>query len=443
MKNSMNHANSWTTTSSPSTRRRLASLLGANLLLGSGALAFVGCDPEPTPAPESCERSCPDAGLDAGNTAISGVPSIDAFFGAVIDFEAASARVSADLRRELDAIAVGLGLSVNASVTEIRAALEAQLALAADGLQLHQGETRCYADFEASVAAAAECSVETPVRALGVECMGSCEVEGGVMASCEEEATLECVGRAAKLECAGACTGTCQLSEPSACAGICRGQCEGECTVVDADGVCAGACAGLCSGACELRVGGPCEGACVGECAYTRSDGACELGELTRCTSAPGRACPGRCDGEPVLPVSRAECEPVIATRAGADLECAPPAVELTWQWKPSFTDPASQASFRAWVYTLRRQLSSLAATSEKAERLAEIAASFAADIGDIVQPEIEALRDDDDGRARERAGASCALENLSEATRRLELASEQLTRSLLDAAEIHAALSS
>src|SRR5690606_16612898 len=64
---------------------------------------------------EQCGLKCSAKGIVEGNASISGNASIDAFFGAVVDFKGAAEGLAADVQARLDAIAVSLGLEPGAA----------------------------------------------------------------------------------------------------------------------------------------------------------------------------------------------------------------------------------------------------------------------------------------------------------------------------------------
>src|SRR5687768_179016 len=113
---------------------RLFALAGLGLLVGASLTTMQACDPG-----EVCDLSCPDEGVIDGNASITGIAQIDAFFGAVVDVNAAALSISGSLRSELDAIAISVGLEPGAAGADIAAAVEAHLALYIDvdaGLQI-------------------------------------------------------------------------------------------------------------------------------------------------------------------------------------------------------------------------------------------------------------------------------------------------------------------
>lgn len=354
---------------------RILSVVGLGLLTGISFSALQGCDPSEGGIP-GCDISCPDEGIAEGNAAISGIAEVDAFFGAVVDVSAAANGISSSLQAELDAIALSVGLEPGAAAADIRFAIEEKLEVAVDGgLQITFQEPRCEASVEVAVAAAAECDAEVDPGSATVECSGGCEVEGGVMASCDANAELTCTGTAPSFACDGSCEGSCELEVAAGCEGTCRGTCTGNCSVVDSQGNCAGACDADCQGTCEMSAGGTCSGSCTGSCTYTPGAAGCEADASAKCEAMAGGSvqCEGRCEGEVNPPSVKAECEASVEAKANASVECTPPSLEVTWQWSVAYeTDPMLQAEFKAWLQGFKVHIGGMLAAKAKADILIE-----------------------------------------------------------------------
>jgi len=358
--------------------KSLLPFLACGLLSGL-VVAAPGCDPGDIA--EQCGLTC-DASILDGQASISGVASVDAFFGAVVDVSTAATDISATLRAQLDAIAISVGLEPGATGAEIAAGIDAKLATYIDidaGLSIEWQEPVCEANIEVTAAAAAECDVEVDPGMASVECSGACEVEGGVMASCEGDATLKCTGQAPEFSCSGTCEGSCELEAAASCEGTCRGTCMGDCSVTDASGNCAGACDGMCQGTCELSAGGNCSGMCTGECTYEPASGSCEAGASAKCEASADASvsCEGKCEGEFEPPEVSAECEATVEAKADASLECKPPSIGITWQWNAEAgadTDAGVQlrAEFKSWIQGFKGNLSGMLAARTKADILIE-----------------------------------------------------------------------
>ena len=374
---------------------RLFALAGLGLLVGASLTTMQACDPG-----EVCDLSCPSEGVIEGNASITGIASVDGFFGAVVDVNAAALSISGSIRSELDGIALSVGLEPGAGGAEIAAAIDAKLSLAVDGgLTINFEPPRCEASVEVAVAAAAECDVEVEPGSATVECSGGCEVEGGVMASCEGDATLKCTGTAPNFMCEGSCSGDCELEVAASCEGTCRGTCMGNCSVVDAMGNCDGGCDGMCQGTCELSAGGSCSGRCTGSCEYTPPMGGCEADASAKCEASAGGSieCDAKCEGEVTPPEVSAECEASVEAKADASIECFPPSLEVTWQWSAMYeADVNAQAEFRAWLEGFKGHLSIMLAARTKADILVASLGRLGAAAGGALEGSFTALADGD-----------------------------------------------
>ncbi len=355
---------------------RILSIAGLGLLTGISVSALQGCDGD-GPGIPGCDITCPAEGIAEGNAAISGIAEVDAFFGAVVDVSAAANGISGALQAELDAIALSVGLEPGAAAADIRAAVEAKIgdAVAEGSLNINYQEPRCEASVDVAIAAAAECDAEVDPGSATVECSGGCEVQGGVMASCEGDATLTCTGTAPNFACEGSCEGSCELEVAAGCEGTCRGTCNGTCSVVDAQGNCAGACEGECQGTCELEAGGSCSGMCTGSCTYEPGDVGCEADATAKCEASADASvqCEGRCEGEVEPPEVKAECQASVDAKANASIECTPPQLAVTWQWRAELEgDLMAQAEFKAWLQGFKGHIGVMLAAKAKADILIE-----------------------------------------------------------------------
>jgi hypothetical protein len=410
---------------------------------------FVGqaCDPPEGPEnlAEQCGLRCPEEGegIVAGNSSISGIVEVDAFFGAVIDLSSAASSVNAGIRADLDRLALSLNLDAGSSGSEIADALRTRIEFYTDGgLELVFGEVVCQASVEVSARAAAECDVDVDPGTVEVACSGSCQVESGVAVDCGADGTLECVGTAPGFTCNGTCSGSCQLAAPAPCEGVCKGTCGGTCSVVDGNGECAGACEGDCQGTCELEAGGDCTGSCEGVCAFDSPDGTCDASMEARCTADAGGTvdCEGRCQGTAKPPSVKAECEAVVQTKADASLNCLPPSLVMNWQWAPGVEgDANAEAEFRAWLVTLEQTTTSAKSKGIKGDILVD---GFAAmqESGEMATRSAADAALSGDLKAS--IGAGCALPELTAAGTLLAQESTTLATTLSDLSQVLAEVS-
>lgn len=352
---------------------RLVRVAGLGLLTGVAVSILQGCDPHEGSGIPGCDIACPSKGIAEGNAAISGIAEVDAFFGAVLDASTAANNISSALRAELDAIALSLGLPPGAAGADIRAAIELKLfeSVGPDGLSIRYNAPRCEASVEVAIAAAAACDTSIEPGSATVACEGSCSVDGGVMASCDANAVLTCTGTAPDFACDGVCEGACELAVAAACEGTCRGICTGTCSVRDAQDNCAGECIGTCQGTCELSAGGTCMGDCTGSCTYQPTEGGCQADASAKCeaTTDASVQCAGRCEGQVQPPEVKPECQDAVEAKANASIECAPPALEITWQWSDALQlDPIGQAQFKAWLQGFEKHIGVMLAARAKAD---------------------------------------------------------------------------
>jgi hypothetical protein len=416
---------------------RLFALAGLGLLIGASLTTMQACDPG-----EVCDLSCPDEGVIDGNASITGIAQIDAFFGAVVDVNAAALSISGSLRSELDGIALSVGLQPGATGAEIAAALDLKFTAALDGgLKIDFQPPRCEASVEVAVAAAAECDVEVEPGMATVECSGGCEVEGGVMASCEADATLKCTGTAPMFACDGTCEGSCELEVGASCEGTCRGTCDAGCSVTDAQGNCAGECMGMCQGTCELKAGGSCSGQCTGSCTYTPPEGAgCEADASAKCEAMAGGSieCDAKCEGEVTPPSVSAECEASVEAKADASIECFPPSLEVTWQWSAEYAaSPMLQAEFKAWLEGFKGHISVMLAARTKADILVDSLGNLSAAASGALEASFQTLAEGDFSATIK---VPCAIAQLPDATGLITAASGELSASASASVEVFAA---
>ena len=180
---------------------------------GCNQVAFAEDQVEPQPevgvvrqagiledAAKACglDIECSAGGIAEGNAKVSGVASVDAFFGSVINFQTTALSVGADIDAELAAIRADFGIAANANLeTELKAKITANIE---GGLEIDAEPARCQADVQATVAAKARCEGEvTPPKAM-VECKGGCEVQASADVKCDAMADLRCTVTAPSVE---------------------------------------------------------------------------------------------------------------------------------------------------------------------------------------------------------------------------------------------------
>lgn len=389
-------------------KRRATSILSAGLLVGFTGAALQGCDDGPLgDLAEQCGLACPadGEGIVAGNASISGVASVDAFFGAVVNVNTAAANMEASLRAELELMAGELGFSAEGMATadllaEVQTQLQAEISANVEGsIELKYEGPKCQASLEVAAEATAKCEGMVDAGEVNVSCEGSCQIDASAQADCKAEGTLKCSGTAPNLACEGSCTGSCKLEAAASCEGTCNGQCMGTCSAENGDGSCSGSCDGMCQGTCELKAGGSCSGSCEGSCEWEPGGAECEGGASASCeVSADANVeCSGSCEGNVEPPSVSAECEASVKAEAKASMECTPPSLDISFQFKAGL-DASAQAEFRAKIKSQVNHFAKIAAIADpvngKAKFVGDAAADLIAAAGTAVKGSIEAAAD-------------------------------------------------
>lgn len=385
-------------------------------LLASSALFLVGvsgCEEAEKAAndvAEQCNLECSSKGIVEGNASISGIASVDAFFGAVVNFNTTANQVSGNIEAQLAKIRSSLGLSASATPDQIIAKIKTEYEL--DGaLKIAYKPPQCGVSAQATLEATARCEAEFDPGSAKVECQGACEVDASAEVDCGVEAELKCVGTAPNLECEGSCEGACELDVAAKCEGTCNGTCEGTCSVEGPNGECAGTCDGECKGTCQLTAGGSCSGKCKGECTYTPPEASCTGSASARC-EAKGSAkveCSGRCEGEIVPPKASAECEASAKAEAQVRVECTPPSVDIEYAFKANASADA-EANFEAFLVRFRSSLSIIAAELARADVVLKAGADLRVAATGAVQGAVDAKGN---LSLKEKAGLVCAVKEL------------------------------
>ncbi len=353
--------------------RRATTLLSAGLMVGFTGAALQGCDDGPLgDLAAQCGLVCPDEGILDGNASISGVASVDAFFGAVVNVDVAAANLEASIKAELELMAAELGISYEGMATgeliaAVKGELSAQISANVEGsISLKYAAPKCQASLEVAAEATAKCDVDVDPGSVEVKCEGSCQIDASAQAECSAEGNLTCTGTAPGLACEGSCTGSCKLEAGASCEGTCNGTCEGTCSAENGDGSCAGSCDGMCTGTCELKAGGSCSGSCEGSCEYTPPSGMCEGGASASCeVSAEANVeCSGSCEGNVEPPEVKAECEASVKAEAKASMECTPPSLDIEFQFAAG-VDAQAQAEFRAMIKSQVSHFAKIAAFAD------------------------------------------------------------------------------
>jgi hypothetical protein len=390
---------------------------------------------------KECGLVCPEEGIAEGNASISGVVSVDAFFGAVVNFSGKATLMADNIDAELGKIKASLGLEADASAADIKAAMIAEFELDADAdIVITFEPAKCEASARATVEASARCEGSVTPPMATVECSGSCQAEASAMATCDAEATAKCVGTAPNLQCEGECSGTCELEVAATCEGTCKGTCMGTCSASGAMGECNGACDGECQGTCEMGAKGTCSGQCKGECEYTPPSGMCEVGASLRCEASAMATveCSGKCDGEVTPPEASAECEASAKAEASVSVECTPPKLALEYQFAANASANA-QANFEGFLTGFTASFGKIAAEIGRGEVLLAAGADLTAAASGAVSGAVDAALEGDVS-LKAKVGLGCALTELDNVGAALSSATGKINASLSATAELTAA---
>ncbi|HMI94312.1 MAG TPA: hypothetical protein VK509_23230 [Polyangiales bacterium] len=387
---------------------------------------------------------CEGVGIARGNTAISGVQSIDSYFASVVRFQIEADERSTELNSELSAIRAAFGIDASA---DLEVALRERIADNVEGeLVVRAGEPSCAVAADAVLGAGMRCADEAVDPSVAVRCRGRCELPVSGELACDADAELACTFLAVATPCQGECKGRCASDGSAAreCAGICRGSCDGSCSVYSdpTATLCAGRCDGMCTGSCELELpeGAACDGACSGECTLANPDEGCAGASSASCRAAPDAAvaCDGRCIGEIELPQAKAECTAVVEAEAKFSLQCAPPHVAVDYR-RRSDIDPETSVRFELGIRTLQERLPALLVTLERARQTASVGADLVAGASSLVKAAAGSA--EDSSNLRIRFGALCAVAEAGRIPRAVAPASERLRRAVTDSLALTSAL--
>ncbi|MFI5308846.1 MAG: hypothetical protein ACHQ53_15925 [Polyangiales bacterium] len=318
---------------------------------------------------KQCGLACPGdtddkgvtiKGIAEGNAAISGVASIDAFFGSVVNFQSAATGAAGEIKAQLDAIRGDFGIDASA---DLAAMLQAQITANIDGsIKVSYDEPKCEADVQATLQAQARCDASFDPGKATVDCQGGCDVMATADVKCDAMADLVCTVTPPDLMCSGSCQGTCAVDVKAGamCSGTCKGTCMGTCSayVKDASGnaQCSGSCSGMCMGSCEteLAASATCMGQCKGECTLTNPSAGCMGAVKAQCKAKAGASvkCDAKCDGDFTPPMAKAECQASAKADAKVNVQCTPPRLSASYQLKAG-VDAMVQAKFEAALKTL------------------------------------------------------------------------------------------
>jgi hypothetical protein len=412
-----------------------------------------------------CGLTCPgDEDLDGntvktlvqGNAAISGVVSVDSFFGSVLDFRVKAKSVAGGINAELEGIRADFDLDPKAPVAEVGGLLKAKLeANLVAGFELRVDPPQCKVDLKAEIQAAARCDAEVTPAMISVECKGGCDLDVKVKApECEASANLSCTLQLPEGECSGECSGSCtgKVGAQVDCQGTCHGACEGSCDayVKNTEGKleCAGKCTGMCMGSCEveLAASASCDGSCRGECKLTKAAKAdCEGAISASCSPGEANAsikCDTKCDGEFEPPMVKAECKAKVEADAKLNVQCTPPRVTFDYQLAASIeADVDARFRFESALNSLVKvRLPALKAAVERSKSIQGAGVDLSAAATGAVKGAIEEVRAEGKLNLRLLFGLGCAVDELPNVKVVIDESTKSLTTSLSAAAEVEGA---
>jgi len=403
----------------------------------------------------ACGLACPGdedgdgavvKGVLDGNTSISGVASVDAFFASVNNFRSAADGVSAGIEAQLGLIRADFELGATGN---LRTMLEAKVKANIEGeLAIDYQPARCAVDARATFEANARCEATVTPGEASIECMGVCQLDASAKLECDAGAELQCTFTGPTVDCKGECTGTCEakLEGSLACDGTCRGTCDGNCSAYsNKEGTqCAGSCSGKCTGSCEAKAEAQasCKGTCRGECKVSGPMADCKGSAHAEC-KATGEAklmCKGKCEGKFEPPQASAECEANARAEAKLNVQCTPPQLNVNYRLKAG-VDAMAQAKFEGALKTLIRvRLPALLQITARGNAVGEAGEELGLAAGAAVKASVDALRGDAGIRAK--FGLGCALGELPEVKAALATSGDRLVDNLNDSAAVSAAFS-
>jgi hypothetical protein len=399
---------------------------------------------------KQCGLVCPEKGLVAGNASISGLPSIDGFFGSVLKFQDSAKGAAAGIDAELSAIRADFELPADADIgAALKAKLDANLEA---GFQLKVEPPQCKADFKAELQAAARCDATVDPGKVKVECKGGCDVQASAKVMCDASADLKCTFSAPEVECKGECTGTCtvDVNADVGCQGTCEGSCDGECSAYVKDGSgaakCAGKCSGKCTGKCraEVTADASCKGTCSGECSYTPPEANCEGAVKAQCKAKANASimCDTKCDGDFEPPSVKAECQAKVHADAKLNVQCTPPHVAFNYKLKASIAgDIKARVKFEAALKALIDvRLPALKAALKRSDLVVSAGADLSAAAGGALKSAVNTAQAN--AGVRVKVGLGCALLALPDVSKVVDGSTANLKRSVDAAGKINAALS-
>lgn len=393
-----------------------------------------------------CGFACAERALPDGNSVISGVSSVDAFFASVTALARASDAQAAGIEAQLAALGADFGVSGDVGTELVGLTKKVGPRL----LRVRAGQPDCRVDAAALLDAQARCDDSLQRDQAQMHCAGACALPADQTtcpaASDQHAADQRCAARSVG-PCADLCSGVCTASITNAvCQGDCLGDCDAECSALDANGRCTGPCSGRCNGECRTPLfdAQTCEGRCDGVCVSTNPSGGCKSAQQVECvvpTTGETIVCAGRCSGDPSGADGRPECMVSAKVDAILQLACASAGASVDVIGALAPADPALQARYLNALQNLQRSLPHLLVLAAQGERYLGVADAVAqAATGDDLPKSLQA-QNSADVHARHAVGLECAAGQLAGVAGVLDPATQRLTAALNSVDKLRRAL--
>ena len=426
--------------------KKLSIFSAVTILAAAATSAMTGCEAAKNAAgAEQCGLKCPVTGVAEGNANISGVPNIDGFFDAVVNYNATANVVVDGLTAPMTRIKARLGLSADKTGADVVAAVKAQYGITGS-FKVAYAPPKCQVSAQATVEAAAKCDATVKPATATMKCEGRCEadvtVKGGKV-GCDVDADVHCSAPSISAACTGSCKGACTLTAEAACSGTCQGTCTGTCDVKDASGNCAGKCDGTCKGTCQMNAGGTCSGTCDGDCAVQATGGSCDASAKVECFAEPpsGEAnvqCNAKCEGGVTPPEVKAECQGSVKANAELKAECTPPTVDIVMD--AGATATVNATAYAAFEESFRADIGAMVAGLQRADIALRAGATISASAEGVATAFNKYLEDPSKLDLKVSVGLGCAVDELPKVAATLTTATTGLTNSVTAAGSFVAA---
>jgi hypothetical protein len=416
--------------------KKLTIFTALAIVAAATASSLTGCEAAKNAAgdlPKQCGLVCAEQGIAEGNASISGVASIDGFFGAVVNYNTTATAVVDALAAPIADIKAQLALSADATPAQVVAKIQADFGITG-GVTIDFAPPKCQVSAKAAIDASAKCDASVTPGSATVKCEGRCDadvqVTGGKV-GCAAEADMHCTAPSASVACTGSCKGSCELTAAAACSGTCQGTCDGTCDVQGADGKCNGKCSGNCQGTCQLSGGGSCSGTCSGECAVQATGGSCDASAKVECFAEPPSAtakveCNAKCEGSVEPPSAKAECNASVKADAEVKAECTPPSINILIGGSATGTATANLAAYGRFTESFKADMAAMVTAMQRAEFVLRAGVGVVAAIPSVTSSFKAAVSGDVDLKTS--IGLGCAIVELPKVAGSMKASTDALT---------------